>query len=641
MGIPGLTSFINRNSTQYFENLQLKDTLVIIDGYALTNFLYRLYENQTSAFGGDYDVLAKVYTDFINLLTRCNITPIFVFDGAYEQRKMETIMSRMSQRIQSYGQPMKSAECMPMFGSDVIFDILNDMDIPHINCDFEADSEIVALAKLLDCPVISRDSDFYINTVPYIPLDKIILDLDSNIKVMNCQVYKVEKLLNEFGGLNLDYLPLVAALLGNDYIRQDTFSSLLRLNPGCFNCGLKLKRITDWLRKQHDIKSAISNMTYNLYRNSDYIKNQINNIIKDYKNMNSKYLSFILQYKKMSTYRDRLRHLKPNEKSILPPWLEYNYRRGTINAEVMTIVTLKKIFFKVQIEDYEKLPYYIISFKIMERIIGLLFGKGESIPTIGRKNGLNIGQYKVAPYITNPYIPLADLNKSEMVYRKNIILNLVGIKKLHGVPKDMELFILILIYWAVHTNNIKSKHMHALIVCAITFNVIKKIEIDPKNKKTEDNNGKSVIEENITRVNKEDCIKAMSVLSNYFQVGQYYNNKHLYYKIIHSFAQFQSCVYFFMILNSLLDFPFDQCRIENFYKGTFLYNLCVEMENCDPEVFVSSKLFKKLDSLNNVYKSIIKHINVLLPAPKKRATVTQDTNNSSRPKGKKTQKNQK
>jgi len=638
MGIPGLTSFINRNSNQYFENLQLKDTLVIIDGYALTNFLYRMYENQTSAFGGDYDVLAKVYTDFINLLTRCNVTPIFVFDGAYEQRKMETIMSRMSQRIQSYGQPMKSAECMPMFGSDIIFDILNDMDIPHINCDFEADSEIVALAKLLDCPVISRDSDFYINTVPYIPLDKIILDLDSDIKVMNCQVYKVEKLLNEFGGLNLDYLPLVAALLGNDYIRQDTFSSLLGINPGCFNCGLKLKRITVWLRKQNDIKSAISNMTYNLHRNSDYIKNQINNIIKDYKNMNSKYLSFILQYKKMIAYTDRLRHLKPNEKSILPPWLEYNYRRGTVNAEVMTIVTLKKIFFKVQIEDYEKLPYYAISFKIMERIIGLLFGKDKSIPTIGRKNGLNIGQYKIEPYITNPYVPLADLNKSEIVYRKNIILNLVGIKKLDGVPKDMELFVLILIYWAVHTNNIKSKHMHALIVCAITFNIIKKIEIDPINKKTEDNSGKSLIEENITRVNKEDCIKAMSVLSNYFQVSQYYNDKHLYYKIIHSFAQFQSCVYFFMILNSLLDFPFEQCRIERFYKGTFLYNLCVEMENCDPEIFVTSKLFNNLDSLNNVYKSIIKQINVLLPVPKKRATVTQDTNNS---KGKKTQKNQK
>lgn len=630
MGIPGLTSFINRNSTQYFENLQLKDTLVIIDGYALTNFLYRLYENQTSAFGGDYDVLAKVYTDFINLLTRSNVTPIFVFDGAYEQRKMETIMSRMSQRIQSYGQSIKSAECMPMFGSDIIFDILNDMDIPHVNCDFEADSEIVVLAKLLDCPVISRDSDFYINTVLYIPLDKIILDLDSNVNVINCQVYKVEKLLNEFGGLNIDYLPLVAALLGNDYIRPDTFSSLLRLNQSCFNCGLKLKRITEWLRKQQDIKSAILNMTYNLSRNSDYIKNQINNIIKDYKNMNSKYLSFILQYKKMSTYQDQLKHLKSNEKSILPPWLEYNYRRGTINAEVMTIVTLKKIFFKVQIEDYEKSPYYEISFKIVERILGLLFGKGNSMPSLGRKNGLNIGQYKIKPYITNPYVPLVDLNKSELVYRKNIILNLVGIKQFNGVPKEWELFVLILIYWAIHTNNTKSSHMHALIVCAITLNIVKKIEIDPKNKKTADI-GKSVIEENITKVNKEDCRKAMTVLSNYFQIGQY-NDKHLYHKIIHSFAQFQSCVYFFMILNSLLDFPFDQCRIEHFYKGSFLYNLCAQMENCDPKVFVSSKLFKKSDSLNNVYKSIIHHISIILPVPKKRTTATYATSNCSKPK---------
>jgi len=633
MGIPGLTSFINRNSTQYFENLQLKDTLVIIDGYALTNFLYRLYENQTSAFGGDYDIIAKVYTDFINLFTRCNVIPIFVFDGAYEQRKMETILNRMSQRIQSYGQPIKSAECMPMFGSDIIFDILNDMDIPHINCDFEADAEIVALAKLLNCPVISRDSDFYINTVPYIPLDKIIIDLNSNVKVINCQVYKVEKLLNEFGGLNVDYLPLVAALLGNDYIRPDTFSSLLRLNQGCFNCGLKLKRITEWLRKQQDIKSAILNMTNNLSRNSGYIENQINNIIKDYKNINSKYLSFILQYEKMSTYQDQLRHLKSNEKSILPPWLEYHYRRGTVNAEVMTIITLKKIFFKVQIEDYEKSPYYEITFKIIEKINGLLFGKGDSIPSLGRKNGLNIGQYKIKRYITNPYVPLADLNKSELNYRKNIILNLVGIKKIDGVPKEWELFVLILIYWAIHTNNIKSKHMHALIVCAITFNVIKKIETDPKNEKTEDIKDKSVIKENITKVNKEDCIKALSVLSSYFQISQY-NNKHLYYKIIHSFAQFQSCVYFLMILNSLLDFPFDQCRIENFYKGSFLYNLCVQMENCDPEIFVSHKLFGNTDSLNNVYKSIVNLINILLPVPKKRATATQSTSNCSKPKGK-------
>jgi hypothetical protein len=635
MGIPGLTSFIKNNSTQYFENHQLTDTLVIIDGYALTNFLYRMHENQTSAFGGDYDIMATVYIDFINLFLRCKVIPIFVFDGAYEQRKIETIINRMSQRIQLYGNQIKTSDCMPYFGSDILFDILNDMDIPHVNCDFEADAEIVAMAKLLKCPVISRDSDFYMNTVPYIPLDMITLDFKSTM--INCRLYKVEKLLNEFGGLHTSYLPLIAALLGNDYIRQDTFSSLLRLRPGTFNCGLKLKRITEWLRRQKDINNALYNMTYNLPHSRDYVNNQIKNIMKEFKNTDSKYLTFVLQYKRMAKYQDGLKnYLKPNEKTILPLWLENNYRKGTINSEVMTILTLKKIFFKVQIEDYQKPPYYEVSFKILEVIFGLLIGKNYTVPTLGRKNGLNTGQYKIKSRITNPYVPLADINKTDLEYRKNMILNLIGIKNFNGVPKEWELFVLILIYWAIQTNSKKSTHVYALIVCAMTFNIIKKIDTD--NKTLENVTNKSIIEENIIKVKKEDCEQAKINLKNYFCVGQY-NNKPLYYKIIHPFAQFQSCVYFFMILNSLLDFPYDQCRIENFFKGSLLYNLCVKMEHTNPEVFISQQLFYKLDSLNKVYESIINHVEMQLLGSKRK--IVPSSSRSPKPKDKKRLNNRK
>lgn len=617
MGIPGLTSFINRNSIKYFENHQLKDTLVILDGYAVTNFLYRKYENQTSPFGGDYDIMAKVYIDLINLFLRCNVTPVFVFDGAYEQRKIETIMSRMSQRIQSYSQPFKTGDCMPYFASDIIFDILNDMDIPHVQCDFEADAEIVALAKLLNCPVISRDSDFYLNTVPYIPLDMIMLDLKSTENVINCQIYNVEKLLDEFGGLKISYLPLVAILLGNDYIRPDTFCGLLRLNPGMFNCGLKLKKITEWLRKQKDENSAIHNMTSNLH-GRDYVLNQIKNIIKEYKSVDSKYLSSLFLYKRMNKYQESLKHLlKENEKRILPQWLELNYRKGTINSELMTIYTMKKIFFKVQIEDYRKPPYYEVTFKILERLFGLLFTTKNSISSLGRKNDLNIGQYKIKPYIYNPYVPLSDLNKIDLEHRKNIILDVIGIKNFNGVPKEWELFVLSLIYWAVRSNNRNSKQMHALIVCAITLNIIDNTKIHSQNESFEDITDKNIIKEHMMNVKKEDCKKAIDILSEYRQVQQC-NDKSLYYKIIHSLAQFQSCVYFLMILNSIVDFPFSQCRVENFFKGSFLYNLCVKMENYDPEKFISQHLFDRLDSLNNVYKSIISHLETLIPISKRR-----------------------
>lgn len=633
MGIPGLTSFIQRNSTKFFENHQLKDSLVIIDGYALTNFLYRQYEKQTSAFGGDYDIMAKVYVDFINWLIKCNVIPVFVFDGAYEQRKIETIMSRMSQRIQSYGQPIKTNDCMPYFGSDILFDILNDMDIPLINCDFEADAEIVALAKLLNCPVISRDSDFYVNTVPYIPLDLIIFDFQSCF--INCQLYRVEKLLTEFGGLKLEFLPLVAVLLGNDYIKQDTFAFLLKLNPGTFNCGLKLKRITEWLRKQTDVNRAVDIMIFNLHRSKDYIKKQIKIIINDYKHIDSKYLSFLLQYNKMSKYRDQLKkYVKNDEQRILPQWLEHNYRKGIINSEVMTIFTLKKIFFKVQIENYEKPPYYEVTFKILERILGLLFQNTFTCPSFGRKNGLNMGQYSIKAYLNNPYVPLADLNKTDVEYRKNVILNLIKIKDFNGIPKEWELFVLVLIYWATHTNNHKSKHMHALIICAIKLNVINKMDSNAQNKIFENFTGKSIIEQNIREVKKEDCSKAMSTLSNYVRVEQY-NDKSLYYKIIHPYAQFQSCIYFFMILNSLLDFPYNQCRMEKFFKGTFLYNLCVKMENCDPEEFVTLQLFDKLDSLNKVYRSIIDRIDQFSVVKKKRVNTGSKSKSSKSPRSKK------
>lgn len=113
---------------------------------------------------------------------------------------------------------------------------------------------------------------------------------------------------------------------------------------------------------------------------------------------------------------------------------------------------------------------------------------------------------------------------------------------------------------------------------------------------------------------KEDCIKALRVLKKYSVVSRYtINNVKLYYKIIHPFSQFQGCVYFFIILNSLLDFPYAQIRIENYFKGSFLYNLCVEMEYCNRHKFISNKIFNEnMDSLNELYESIVSHIDTLL-----------------------------
>lgn len=615
MGIPGLTTYVNRHSIQYYDNYQLENTLVVVDGNSLKYFIFDQCDDQTFHFGGDYDTLSKQFKDYFNVFIQCNVIPIVVLDGAKEERKINTILKRMTNDLQKYIDPFKF-KCVPSFIHNIFIKILNDMDIPHVCCDFEADTQIVTLAKWLNCPILSSDSDFYLNLAPFIPFRMIDLNIKSTAKVINCKVFKIEKLLNKYGGLNPSYLPLISILLGNDYIKPDTFCRLLNLKPHTFDCELKLKKIIAWLKTQNSVNSAISNMTRDL-RCKEYLLKEIKNFVQEYENMEVKYLLHILLNTRMSEYRDGFKHLViKNETYIFPKWLMHNYRQGIVNSEIMTIFTLKKLFFKAQIEDYDEPPYYEISFKILERILGLLFGNNESaISCFGRKDRLNIGLSKIKPYVNNPYIPLADLNNTDVQYRKNIILNLIGVQNISDFPKDWELLILTLIYWAVNSNNHKSKHMHSLIVCFIILKIIKKSDINSQRQTTKSLT-ENCIKQHIIKVKKDDCIKANRVLSEYFQVQPCKNMKR-FYKIIHPFVQFQCCNYYLMMLNSMMDFPFSECEVESYFKGSLLHNLCAKMENCDPKEFVSRKLFYKLDSLNNVYLSIVDHLERLMPVQRK------------------------
>lgn len=501
MGIRGLETYM-RNSKKYGENHVLENTLIIIDTSAFTHSLYDECENNTSEFGGDYDIIANAYADYIDKLLKYKITPIFVLDGAYEIRKIENLEQRMKGRIMLYSKFLKSKYenkneklLMPYLATDIIIDILNDKNIPHITCDFEADPEIVALAKVLKCPVVGRDSDYFVNKVSYIPFYSIKYTENG----FDCQIYKVQKLLNVYG-LHDNYLPLIFILLGNDYIKFELFYELIGIeNRHEFDCGIKLRNISAWLKEQENVDVAVEKMNKHLSKKNDpeyvyAIMLRIKKIIQEYNGntTNSEYLGYILQNDRVKKYISNsdvlLKDLKPNTVNILPGWLISNYRKGLINPIVMTIYTLKSIHFRVQIEDYNQQPYYEVSFKILKRIFGLL-SKTNSITGIGRhakhklpinnrSDTIQLGMYNIEPYLNEPYVPLDTLNKTTLKYRKNIILNLVGIENIDGVPKEWELFILILIYWVKNTSNYRTSHMYALILNAITFKIIKKNRSD-------------------------------------------------------------------------------------------------------------------------------------------------------------------
>ncbi|KAJ8971633.1 hypothetical protein NQ317_015909 [Molorchus minor] len=226
MGIRGLTTFIQNRAHLYMEKYELHDSKVVIDGNSIACQLYKYHCSSNDCFGGDYDKFAKVITNFFKILSECNVTPYVIFDGGYESRKMKTVMSRMKNKIKS-AELLNSAtegsiSVFPLFLRETFLDITLKLNIKCVRCDFEGDTEIANIARALKCPVISYDSDFFIFDVLYIPFPTVEINLrkkrgSKNYSYIGCEVYKVEKFLNSFGGMSKSNLPILAVLLGNDY----------------------------------------------------------------------------------------------------------------------------------------------------------------------------------------------------------------------------------------------------------------------------------------------------------------------------------------------------------------------------------------------------------------------------------------
>uniref|UniRef100_A0A336MTT9 CSON005588 protein n=1 Tax=Culicoides sonorensis TaxID=179676 RepID=A0A336MTT9_CULSO len=319
MGVRGLTTYIAKNAEQYLVPFELHDCNLVIDGDNLASQLFNKTHN--SCFGGNYDEYYKAVMHFFALLKSCNVTPFVLMDGGYEERKMRTIKARLQSRITSvkYALPRSSKPVIPLFMRKVFLDAVVASKIPVMRCLFEADDEIAILARKLECPVLSYDSDFYIHNVMYIPyvtlthkVYKKVMEDEKNYEIevigsgkgkkkgikskkkvvvvgknkkkteaitlnedeskpiqekieyqyLDCCLYTIESLIGGKRALTKEMLPLFATLIGNDFIERRVFRKFLshvRVKKGRKKTTAQQKRIKtifEWL-KNESLKSAL------------------------------------------------------------------------------------------------------------------------------------------------------------------------------------------------------------------------------------------------------------------------------------------------------------------------------------------------------------------------------------------------
>uniref|UniRef100_A0A182LRS8 Asteroid domain-containing protein n=1 Tax=Anopheles culicifacies TaxID=139723 RepID=A0A182LRS8_9DIPT len=311
MGVRGLTTFIGANAAVYLKPHELHDTKLVIDGDNLCVQLFKRSQKSSVPLGGNYDVYYRIVVDFFEKLRLVNVTPYVLLDGGYESRKMGVVRYRLQQRIlKMKGFHLQAINLStPLMLREVFVDALTAAGVSFMRCPFEADDEVAILARKLNCPVLSYDSDFYIHNVQYIPYvtlsnkvfhkvsdkagdnftigiverkqsknakqrsdgikciaqygdeDVIAGDEAETYNYLDCCLYTIDQLTGPHERLGKEMIPLFAVLLGNDYIERYVlrpFNEAIqigRANRKINRHERRLKVLLKWLQN-HTLQSA-------------------------------------------------------------------------------------------------------------------------------------------------------------------------------------------------------------------------------------------------------------------------------------------------------------------------------------------------------------------------------------------------
>lgn len=277
MGVRGLKSFIENNADLFEKGHRLHDTQVIIDTSNLICVLQKQSQKheRRDLFGGDMVQFGRYVRDFFENLKRCNIEPILVLDGAqtYEENKSKTA-EKHRRALERFLKVMSISKCgfgdfiLPASTTNVFRSISTERNLKLVQCMYEADAEIARLSDEFKCPVISNDSDFFLMKLSYglIPIDSIdfehtkLHDLEDGsenkvtYRYIECNLFKQEYFARYMPNLDVDNLPLLGTLVGNDFVAAKVFDKICSRLPAQrvhyrHSQGKQFRKVTT---KQHE-----------------------------------------------------------------------------------------------------------------------------------------------------------------------------------------------------------------------------------------------------------------------------------------------------------------------------------------------------------------------------------------------------
>ncbi|XP_033831386.1 protein asteroid homolog 1 [Periophthalmus magnuspinnatus] len=418
MGVQGLTTFVEGNR-HFLQDVKFRDSRLLIDGCSLFFYLY-FNHGLDQQHGGDYDAFHCLLGQFLSALAACNIHPFVVLDGGMDpsDKKLNTLRQRLESKIKMADNISRSrhGSVLPLLTKEVFIQVLIQSGVPLVQCPSEADKEIACLARQWNCPVLSRDSDFYIFDLPggYIPLNYFHwtnLNGKASQRYISARLYTTSALCRWFGGLNKDLLPLGAVLAGNDYDtpKEAELLSLIDANIAA-RCGKggkgrapvsRIEGLLAWL-------SSFSGPTKALAEISRLVEEDARSSaqVRDKKGVVRSKLWACMQEYNITTHSPLALWFSGRKEvpggwtSVgLPECLAKSAAQGLLAASAVDALVMQRVLLMPQVENAKLASSHFSAICIRQSMYGILLHRFQTRLTEGKSNRVGKGQSAVRGYV--------------------------------------------------------------------------------------------------------------------------------------------------------------------------------------------------------------------------------------------------
>ena len=471
MGIRCLTKFVNERFTRWRRGPVEGE--LIIDGCSLC------YEfiHSDDLFGGNYMTLGREITNFLVTLMKCKIKPFLIFDGTIDDKKINTLVARTHEKLETAlasadktcsntcdasdshtpsRTPSSSDRILePQLMSHVMIDTVKRVlgeDCLFV-ADGDADIDIASLAIHHRCPVLSNDSDFYIFPLQYgyIPYSKFQWNNPKN-NAIYAELYFYELFCEQFGICDSSLLAVIPAILGNDMMPQLDIQDRNKILPPDPECNSLVEKVVMFVASFTVLEACIHTLQrQELIDPTDVVEN-IQEAYNDY---------FFVPCKFCKPLDILKTTLECADGSPLPEFVLRKFRVGVFSTFLIRILREQEMY-KVIMEDISESWCQLIGVPIRRAIYGILCGKDAFITELQRgENPLRYDQIEIRSVTTVTYdgrqVPLPSLQSCDSGvdkdYGKEILFGILDIKEkdFKKIPAHYQLLLAITQYWYNHS----------------------------------------------------------------------------------------------------------------------------------------------------------------------------------------------